>query len=689
MTADPRYAILFEPVQIGPKTAKNRFYQVPHCNGAGRNFPSTMARMRGVKAEGGWSVVCTEQCDVHWTSDSTREIRLWDDRDMPYLERTVAEIQKHGALACIELVHMGYYGRNLYSREPTMSPSGQAPATIFPGYARAMDKQDIRNYRTWHRNAALRAKRAGFDLVMVYAGHNISLAMHFLNRRYNQRTDEYGGSLENRVRLLRELIEDTKEAVGDVCGVPLRMAVDELMGDKGISCAAEGRDIVEMLAELPDLWDVNCSDWDNDSITARFADEGFQEPYVSFVKELTSKPVVGVGRYTSPDRMASLIKRGVFDMIGAARPSIADPFLPKKIENNRVEEIRECIGCNICVAYANNGVPMRCTQNPTMSEEWRRGWHPEYIPAKSTNDRVLVVGGGPAGLEAALALGRRDYHVMLAEQQQELGGRVTREAALPGLASWVRVRDYRAYKISQMANVESFLDSSMTAEQCLEAGCSLVAIATGARWRGDGVGRGSYFPLALPKKMSVYTPDDVMDGTEIDGPVVVYDSDQHYMGGVVAEMLRSKGAEVTLVTPGAVVSAWTEFNLEQGRIQARLHALGVEIVPLHSLSGIGEDSVSVAYAYTGVQRAIEARSVVLVTTQVPEDTLYHELAALEDTWADHGVRLVTRVGDCYAPGPIAQAIWSGHKFARTLGESEYERDEVPFRRENMELSPNF
>lgn len=689
MTVDPRYAILFEPVRIGPKTAKNRFYQVPHCNGAGRNYPSTMARMRGVKAEGGWSVVCTEQCDIHWTSDTTREIRLWDDRDIPYLERTVSEIHKYGSLACIELVHMGYYGRNLYSREPTMSPSGQAPASIFPGYARAMDKQDIRNYRKWHRNATLRAKRAGFDLVMVYAGHDLSLAMHFLSRRYNQRIDEYGGSLENRVRLLRELIEETKDAVGDVCGVPLRMAVDELMGDKGISCEAEGRDIVEMLAELPDLWDVNCSDWDNDSITARFAEEGFQEPYVSFVKELTSKPVVGVGRYTSPDRMASLIKRGVFDMIGAARPSIADPFLPNKIEEDRIEEIRECIGCNICVAYANNAVPMRCTQNPTMSEEWRRGWHPERIPTKDSNDKVLIVGGGPAGLEASLALGLRGYDVMLAEQGCKLGGRVIREAALPGLASWARVSDHRTYKISQVGNVETYLDSAMTADQCLEAGCSLVAIATGARWRADGVGRGSYVPLPIHEQARVYTPDDVIDGTHIEGPVIVYDSDQYYMGGVIAELLSARGADVTLVTPGAVVSAWTDFNLEQARIQSRLHEIGVEIVPLHTLTGIGKETVSLAYTYTESERVLDAKSVVLVTTQVPDDTLYHQMTAQEQTWGDHGVMRVVRIGDCYAPGPIAQAVWSGHKFARTLGQPEYERDEVPFQREHIELSPEF
>ena len=158
-------------------------------------------------------------------------------------------------------------------------------------------------------------------------------------------------------------------------GVVVRFAVDELMGERGILAEREGREVLEMQGELPDLWDVNCSDWDNDSITARFSEEGFQEPYTRFVKRFTSKPVVGVGRYTSPDRMVSLIRKGVPDMIGAARPSIADPFLPKRIEEGRIKDIRECIGCNICVSGDNLGAPMRCTQNPTKGEEWRKGWH--------------------------------------------------------------------------------------------------------------------------------------------------------------------------------------------------------------------------------------------------------------------------------------------------------------------------
>lgn len=305
MPCNPRHQILFDPVRIGPVTAKNRFYQVPHCNGMGYVRPQSHAAMRGVKAEGGWAVVSTEEVEIHPSSDVSPFIegRLWDDRDIPALALMTDAIHNHGALAAIELVHAGMHASNAYSREVALAPSHIVSPTYSPAQARAMTKSDIRDFRRWHRDAALRARRAGFDIIYVYSGHSLSLPMHFLQTRHNHRTDEYGGSLVNRCRLLRELIEDTKEAVGKDCAIAVRFAVDELRGADGITAQGEGREVVERLAELPDLWDVNVSDWSNDSVTSRFAGEGFQEDFVRFVKTVTSKPVVGVERFTSPDTM--------------------------------------------------------------------------------------------------------------------------------------------------------------------------------------------------------------------------------------------------------------------------------------------------------------------------------------------------------------------------------------------------
>ncbi|MGB1752781.1 MAG: NADH:flavin oxidoreductase, partial [Paracoccaceae bacterium] len=347
---DP-YKILFEPIKLGPVTAPNRFYQVPHCSGMGHVRPRAEAAMRGIKAEGGWGVISTQETEIHPSSDLSpyAEGRLWDARDIPALRLMTEAVHKHGSLAAIELAHNGNHASNKLTRAPSIAPSDISIDMIQPRQARAMDKSDIKEFRRWHRMAARRAKEAGFDIVYVYAGHHMTIPHHFLLPQMNDRSDEYGGSLENRTRLIRELLEETKEEVGDTCAVAFRFAVDELKGADGMQAHEEGRGVVELLAELPDLWDVNISDWSNDSATSRFEpNEGYQTKYIEFVKQVTSKPVVAVGRFTSPDHMVSLVKRGIVDFIGAARPSIADPFLPEKIKSGRIEDIRECIGCNIC-----------------------------------------------------------------------------------------------------------------------------------------------------------------------------------------------------------------------------------------------------------------------------------------------------------------------------------------------------
>ncbi|MDH5799153.1 MAG: NAD(P)-binding protein, partial [Paracoccaceae bacterium] len=666
---------------MGPVTAPNRFMQAPHCNGMGRMFPDSMIAMRGIKAEGGWGVISTEQCDFHPTGDVTpfTETRLWGDMDVPYLAGMVNAVHKHGSLAAVELVHNGQDTGNIYSREVPIGPMHR-PVTWedHPVQARAMDLSDIRAYRRWHRNAALRARDAGFDIVVVYAGHDGTMPSHFLSCRHNQRGDEYGGSLENRLRLYRELLEDTMDAVGDTMGVIARFAVDEMMGPDGLEWQHEGRDAIEMLAEIPHMWDVNVAGWRNDSKTSRFAPEGYQEEYIAFVKQVTSKPVSTVGRYTSPDAMVSAIRRGLVDMIGAARPSIADPFLPNKIKEGRVEDIRECIGCNICAAWNNISAPTRCTQNPTMGEEWRKGWHPEQIAPKSTDSRILVVGAGPAGLEAAHQLGKRGYHVTLADAADKAGGRVTRESALPNLNAWARVRDYRLGQIAPMANVDLYLNSNLTAEQILEFGADHVALATGATWRRDGVGRHNRQPIPGTEPSNCFSPDDIMDGKRPEkGPVVVYDDDHYYMGGMMAEVLVAEGYSVTLVTPGLCVSGWTVNSLEQEHIEKRLVGLGVNILSRHSVVSLGKGGVRLENLVTG-ETLERPGALVPVTMRLPNDKLYDELVADQGRLDAAGIKSLRRIGDCYGPATIAAAVYEGHRYAREL-DTKTDPDGVAFK----------
>jgi len=670
MPRDPRFDVLFEPVEIGPVTAPNRFYQVPHCTGMGYRRPQTVAALRGMKAEGGWGTVCTEYTSIHPSSDDEPfpTGSLWDDQDIEWHSLMVEQVHAHGALAGVELWHGGAASANLYTRETPLGPmSLPAGYAIDPIQTKAMDKADIKELKRWHVEAAKRAQRAGFDIVYVYAAHWY-LLRQFLDPS-NQRSDEYGGSVENRARLLRELIIETKEAVGDTCGVAVRFSASS-GGDDDDQDTEEPREMLEMLSDLPDLWDIVVSDYSYEMGTSRFVQEAGLEATMSWVKSVTDKPVVSVGRFTSPETMLRMVRQGVIDFVGAARPSIADPFLPQKIREGRDDEIRECIGCNICYTGDQTGTPIRCTQNPTMGEEWRKGWHPENIPAKGSDAKILIVGGGPAGLEAATSLGKRGYNVTLAEARRELGGRVTRESALPGLSEWARVRDWRLNQIGKMPNVEFYRESVVDEEQILEFGADRVLIATGARWRRDGLGRWHETPIPGWDTPSVITPDDIMDGAMPVGPVVVFDDDHYYMGGVIAEQLRKSGLEVTLATPENEVSTYTSITEEQFRIQKRLLELGIDLVTGTGVARIGEGSMHLESIHTGETREIEAATVVMTTSREPQDALYHALA---DRIA------IQRIGDCLAPGTIATAVYSGHRAAREM-DAEVPVG-LPFRRE--------
>ncbi|TDQ84128.1 dimethylamine/trimethylamine dehydrogenase [Dongia mobilis] len=671
---DSRYDVLFEPVRIGRFTTRNRFYQPPHCNGMGNLRPQAHAAMRGIKAEGGWAVVNTEHCSIHPTSDLMPEVlqSLWDEDDIPPLALMCDAVHAHGSLAGVQLAYAAYYNANKLSREIPMGPMGRPVDGTFPLHARAMDLADIRNLRRWWREAAERARRCGFDIVNVDANFS-TIAFQFLSPR-NQRADEYGGSLRNRARLLRELIEETRAGVQDACAVSVRLIVDELCGDVGLRAEEEGIEAISLLAELPDLWDIVIGTWAGDSPTARFAPENDHERFLAGIKQVTTRPVVGVGRFTSPDTMVSLVRRGILDMIGATRPSIADPFLPSKIEEGRLEDIRECIGCNICVSSHFMMTNLRCTQNPTIGEEWRRDWHPEILRPRDREETVLVVGAGPAGLECARVLAERGYDVMLAERSRELGGRLLHESRLPGMTTYLRVRDWRAGQIARLPNVAVFRESIMDRATILETGAAHVILATGSVWRRDGVSRLNGRPLSLGA-IPVLTPDDIFAGAKISGRVMIYDEDHYYMGGLLAEQLARAGADVILVTPEAELSAFTANTLELQRIALRLDEAGVTGLTHHVLVGADSGGVELRHRHTSRPRTVAVDMLVLVTARQPVDELYRDLAG--------AVIDVVRIGDCLAPGAVFHAVHGGHRAGREFGAAE---QEIPFRRERIDLA---
>lgn len=672
MSRNSRYDILFEPVRIGPVTAPNRFYCTPHALGTGNQMPHTRAAMREVRAEGGWGVVNTGYCSIHPSSDDAplAYCRLWDDEDIKVHALMVDAVHRHGALAGIELWHGGSGTGNRLTRRTPVSASGVSINSTYPGWinlsqSRSMGREDIREFRRWHVDAAKRARAAGFDIIYVYAGMNFG-PYQFLLPWLNKRTDEYGGSLENRVRLTREIVEDVREAVGETCAVALRFSTDELLKIPGETMQSEAHAVISMLSELPDLWDVKSSSWVVETASARFAEQGAQEPINSFVKPLTSRPVVGVGRFTSPDDMVSQVKRGILDLIGAARPSIADPFLPKKIDEGREDEIRECIGCNICVSGYHDSVPLRCTQNPTMGEEWRRNWHPERIPPGDAKTSILIVGAGPAGLECARALGQRGFAVTLAEASEQLGGRVTRESTLPGLATWARVRDYRTSLMQTMANVEVYRGSPLSAQDVIDFGCDHAVIATGAGWTREILSTEGY-PVSGLDGDRIYTPDDIFAGAEPESPVVIYDFDHYYMGSCLAELLRNRGKDVTIVTPANAVSAWTFMNNELADIRARMIELGIGIVSEQYLTGLENGSAELTSIYRDrTVSSLDCASLIVVGLRAAQDGLFQELNADAGRLTDAGIRSLRSIGDCRAPGTIAHAVYSGHECARTI-----------------------
>ncbi len=692
MPRDPRYDVLFEPMEIGPKTLPNRFWQVPQCVGSTPGTPALNAVARAVKADGGWGAVNTELVSIHPSADPAPMLQptLWDETDAHNLSLVATAIKDGGALAGIELGYNGF-ARSFDTRLVPLNPT-QLGSEVIEGLVayglEATEKEIQQNARDWAKAATV-ARDIGFDIIYVYGSQDLG-PMRFLSKFHNKRDDRYGGSLEKRARHWIEVLEAVKDAVGSDCAIAIRMALDDLRGQQGLPLQEVVR-VVEWLDPLVDVFDFNIAGWDwgEDNGASRFYPENHFKEWTREAKAVVSKPVVSVGRLTSPDTMVEAIKSGQLDIIGAARPSISDPFLPNKIKEGRLEDIRECIGCNTCIGRWEARARVACTQNATVGEEFRRGWHPErFSTARNADNDVVVIGSGPAGLECAMVLGKRGMRrVHLVEQAPDIGGVLRWIPRLPRLGEWGRLLNYRQIQIDKLKNVDIIPKTALSAADALDYGAEYIVVASGASFVRDGTNFANHAPIpgADASLAHCLTPEQIMlEGKEVPGKTVaILDYDGYVAGLGLAELLTARGHAVTYITPMPHAASYTRYTGELPNVHRLLRDLGVRVLTERFVGSIEVGQVTVHGIYdssfrrfpdaegetrdpVGDPEMVAADAVVLVTGRRSEMGLYRGLLELEDEWAAAGVKGVYRIGDCVAPRQLSEAIFDGHRLAREI-----------------------
>ena len=647
------YQYLFSPVRIGPITIKNRIVFPAHLtNFAEGHLPTSRhAYYYGERARGGAGLIITEEQSVH-SSDQAYEklIDAFDPKVIPGYRQITYEVHRHGGKIFAQINHNGQQGSSAFSRFPLWGPSC-IPDPLFREIPKAMEKQDIAEVIRGFSLVAEHVKKGGFDGIEVQGSHS-SLLRQFMSLLTNERTDEYGGGFENRMRFTIEVMTALRRVTGQHLALGIRLSGDELV-DGGLNLD-DMKKASEYLCKLKLVDFINCSIANFHNL---YMVEGSMHvplgygTYISAgLKEAADVPVFAAGRINGPAQAERILASGQADMVCIARGQICDAEFANKTLEGRQEEIRQCIACNQCCA-ARIGLnrDLGCLQNPASGREEKYGY--QTITKAAKPKKIMVVGGGPAGLEAAKEAGRRGHKVTVYERDNALGGQIKILTKVPNREEFSDVIRNQTIEMRDFG-VEIKLGTEVTPALVEQEKPDAVIVATGSE------AGACYIPGA--DQDHVMTFYEVLTGREVPGDkVLIIDDIGFHQGSSMAEYLCYLNKKVYILTAGFYVAPDLMPTQDLPLWYRRALDQGVEMITNSIVSSIGKDSVTIINHYNGQEKILEGiTGVVLVGSPKPREELYYQIK--------DKVPEIYRIGDCLAPRRIENAIMDGFKLGRSI-----------------------
>lgn len=646
------FRLLFSPLRIGSVIVPNRIFFPAHLtNFAEDNMPTERhAYYYAERAKGGAGLIITEEQSVHPSDWAYQKlIHAFEPAVISRYCLITDMVHRYGAKIFAQLNHNGGQGTSLYSESPLWAPS-PVPDQMFHEMPKEMEREDIHQVLEGYAKTAHYVKKGGFDGIELQASHS-SLIRQFFSPYSNQRTDKYGGNRENRLRFSLEVIDAVRQEIGRELVIGIRLCGDELI-DGGLTL----EDTLEIARRLEATGKL---DYINTSIgtasqTLFMVDGSMHLPpgYALFIpsalRRTVALPVFGVGRIKDPVQAEQVLAEGHADMVGMVRALIADPELVHKAREGRREDIRLCLSCNQgCIGRVGLNVPLNCLQNPAASREKELGSMKQAIRRK----RVMVIGGGPAGLEAARVAALRGHQVVLYEKESQLGGQVNLAIKAPGRAEFGEIIRNLSHDIERLG-VKIKLGQEASPDTVVGESPDAVVVATGSL-------PGAYY-IPGADRNNVFEVRQVLTGEARTGKrIVLIDQVGFHQATGTAEFLANQGKEVQILTPAFYAGQDLATTLDLETWHRRAGAKGITITPNVSVLEIGENSLRLLNHYPGNEWRLEGiDSVVLAIPGRANDSLYFSLKGK--------VRELYRVGDCVAPRRVYSAVWEGHQVGRTI-----------------------